>query len=273
MDVVLHVGAHRTASTTFQKTLGASGPALAQAGVVYWGPKCTRSGLFDGLIGAPERLDPARRLAGLRRVARRARRAERAGARILLISEENVLGSMRAAVSGGGFYADAGPRVAAVAEAFGTYRLTIAMAVRAQDAWWRSARAFCAARDGSLAVQDGHFARQPRGWRDVIGDIAEWTSPCRIAVWSHEAMCHRPEAVAARLDLGEDVRGLGTIKNASGPARAAACDAETTARLRRRYTDDLDWLRSGAGGLAEFIDTVSGHAIPAMTGQGRGMTR
>jgi hypothetical protein len=119
MDVVLHVGAHRTASTTFQKTLGANGAALAEAGIVYWGPKCTRSGLFDGLIGAPERLDAARRLAGLRRVALRARRAERAGARILLVSEENVLGSMRAAVSGGGFYADAGPRVAAVAEAFG----------------------------------------------------------------------------------------------------------------------------------------------------------
>lgn len=273
MDVVLHVGAHRTASTTFQKTLGANGAALAEAGIVYWGPKCTRSGLFDGLIGAPERLDAARRLAGLRRVALRARRAERAGARLLLVSEENVLGSMRAAVSGGGFYADAGPRVATVAEAFGAHRLTIAIAVRAQDAWWRSVGAFRAARDGGGPALDERLTGQPRDWRDVIGDIARCNAGARVMVWSHEAMGHRPDAVFARLDGGAPIRPLGTVKNASDPGVACALSPDAAARLRSRYRADLDWLGAGAGGLAEFMDAGPGHATPAGTGQGRGMTR
>jgi hypothetical protein len=106
-------------------------------------------------------------------VARRARAVERAGARMLLVSEENVLGSMRAALSGAGFYADAGARVAAVAEAFGAHRLTIAMAIRAQDAWWRSARRVRRTGAGPCAhVLSDEAGAQPRDWRDVIGDVA-----------------------------------------------------------------------------------------------------
>jgi hypothetical protein len=104
-------------------------------------------------------------------VARRARRAERAGARLLLVSEENVLGLHAGGGSGGGFYADAGPRVATVAEAFGAHRLTIAIAVRAQDAWWRSADGR-SARRGTAWDRRSDAAGQPRDWRDVIGDIA-----------------------------------------------------------------------------------------------------
>jgi hypothetical protein len=97
-------------------------------------------------------------LAGLRRVAR-ARAGGTRGRALLLVSEENVLGSMQAALSGAGFYADAGARVAAVAEAFGAHRLTIAMAMRAQDAWWRSVDAFA----GRLGMPTGACA--VRRWR------------------------------------------------------------------------------------------------------------
>jgi hypothetical protein len=195
MDVVLHVGAHRTASTTFQKTLGANRAALAEAGVVYWGPKCTRAGLLHGLIGRPAAQDAGMRAMGVARVARRVRAVERSGARMLLVSEENVLGSMQAALSGAGFYADARARVAVLAEAFGAHRLTIALAIRAQDAWWRSADGFLAARLGAdrAHVLSDRLAAQPRTWRDVIGDVARAPERSqvvrpRVVVWPHEAL-------------------------------------------------------------------------------------
>lgn len=269
MDVVLHVGAHRTASTTFQKTLGANGAALAAAGVVYWGPKCTRSGLLDGLIGRP---DATTRGLALARVARRARAVERSGARLLLVSEENALGSMRDAMTGGGFYADAGMRVAMLAEAFDAYRVTIALAIRAQDAWWRSVDGFFAARFGTTRRRPALVDRltaQGRDWRDVISDVAKRSASARVVVWPHEALGHRPEAVFARLGGGAvPIRPLQGRKNASdggGPLSPV-----TARHLRQRYGADLDWLRAGADGLAEFIDAGPEQTFPAGTGEERG---
>jgi hypothetical protein len=270
MDVVLHVGAHRTASTTFQKTLGANGAALAAAGVAYWGPKYTRAGLFGGLIGRPGAVDSAARATGLRRVARCAREVERAGARVLIVSEENALGSMRAALTGQGFYNDAGARVAALAEAFGDHPVRIGMAIRAQAEWWRSVDAFGAGRIGIMRrVPLDDLAEEPRAWRDVIGDVAARAGP--VAVWSHEAMADRPDAVLARLTgKAPTIRPLGGRKNASDPARRATLRASTIARLDRRYRADLDWLRAGADGQAEFMDAGAGYEIPPGTGEERG---
>jgi hypothetical protein len=277
MDVVLHVGAHRTASTTFQKTLGANGAALAEAGVVYWGPKCTRAGLLHGLIGRPAAQDAGMRAMGVARVARRVRAVERSGARMLLVSEENVLGSMQAALSGAGFYADARARVAVLAEAFGAHRLTIALAIRAQDAWWRSADGFLAARLGAdrAHVLSDRLAAQPRTWRDVIGDVARAPERSqvvrpRVVVWPHEALGHRPEAVFARLSgAAVPIRPLHARKNASG-AGGAKLSTATMRRLRQQYIADLDWLRAGADGLAEFIDAGPEQTFPAATGEERG---
>jgi hypothetical protein len=159
MDVVLHVGAHRTASTTFQKTLGANGAALAEAGRRLLGSEMhalrpvRRADRRAGTAGR------RRRLAGLRRVARgrggrnaRARGSCSSARKTCLAPcgrRSRAAGStpMRDPVS------PPWPRPSA------RIRLTIAMAMRAQDAWWRSVGAFRAARDGIM----GPCARRTPG--------------------------------------------------------------------------------------------------------------
>jgi hypothetical protein len=259
MDVVLHVGAHRTASTTFQKTLGANGAALAAGGVVYWGPKCTRAGLFDGLIGAPERWTAG----GVGRVAARgarARRAERAGARSCSSARKTCLAPCARRSRAAGSTTMRAPRVAAVAEAFGDHPVTIAMAMRAQDAWWRSVDAFGAGAGRDHADRRSMiWRRQPRAWRDVIGDIAARAGP--RAVWSHEAMAIGPMRCLARLTGKAPISGRSAgARTPPTPRGPATLRASTIARLGRATGPIWTGLRAGAGGKAEFMDAGPGHA-------------
>jgi hypothetical protein len=273
MDAVFHLGAHRTASTALQKTLGAHGGKLAERGIVYWGPRTTRSGLFDGLIGRPDALPADRQAAATLRVARRVRQAARGGARTLLVSEENVLGSMQAAMAGAGLYADAGPRVAAVARAFSGTELTLALAIRSFDDWWASVRAFRAARGAAVPphADCGRLALQAGSWAGIIRDIAEAVPGARIFVWNHEKMAHRPEAVIARLTgLMPDRPRTVSHRNAVPGDERAMLAPPVRARLRERYAEDLAWLRAGADGLADFMDAGPGCEIPDVTGQERG---
>ena len=50
MDIILHLGAHRTATTSFQHYLRANAAGLGAAGIGVWGPETTRDGLLAGVI-------------------------------------------------------------------------------------------------------------------------------------------------------------------------------------------------------------------------------
>jgi hypothetical protein len=271
MDVVLHVGAHRTASTTFQKTLGANGAALAAGGRGLLGSEM-HAGRPVRRADRPARgvWTAARRL-GLRRVARRARGSERAGARILLVSEENALGSMRAALTGRRVLRDAGARVAAAGRgvrrssgddrdgdpcagclvAVGRCVLRRAHRTGPRCTGRRSARSRALARcDWRCGECDGRAPSRS-------GAMRRWPS----------ARCGSGPAD------GQGVRRSGRWAGARTPPTPRAGDASgqhDRAARPRRYRADLDWLRAGADGLAEFMDAGAGYEIPPGTGEERG---
>jgi len=55
MDVLLHIGAHRTASTTFQAYMRSNAAQWADGGVGYWGPFRLRRQMFHGVHPQPAR--------------------------------------------------------------------------------------------------------------------------------------------------------------------------------------------------------------------------
>ena len=57
MDVILHVGAHRTGTTSLQAFLERNRQLLNDNGIAVWTPRWTRSALFSGLYRAPHRID------------------------------------------------------------------------------------------------------------------------------------------------------------------------------------------------------------------------
>lgn len=311
MDVILHIGAHRTATTAFQHHLATHRDTLTEHGAVYWGPKITRAGLFRGAIGGIEGALAwqQRRFNG--RCKMRAEAVRQSGANHLIVSDENMMGSLRAALEDTHFYRDAGRRVSAYAKGFEQHRLSVALCVRSYAEWWSSAMAFRLSKGGPLPRTDlrEHMVTQPRRWRHIVEELARVLPDATLTVWSYEAMAHEPDRILRELTGLDTPIDMGLRRNTRPSATdlrrfLADCDvdpdefewsgdsfmpfaAHEREALDAQYAEDLDWLANGANGFADFINLPREDAVQnapakrvitdapakrASNGQGRGST-
>ncbi|MBF9043940.1 hypothetical protein HKCCE4037_11420 [Rhodobacterales bacterium HKCCE4037] len=293
MDVILHVGAHRTATATFQHHLAAHRKTLTAARTVYWGPKIIRGGLFRTMAAGTAPILPWQADHAAKRVALRAEQLRQDGVRSVILSDPNMLGSLRTMLEDTRIYPDCGRRIGEFARGFHRHRVTIGIGLRCYSSWWTSALA-------SRLMQGGPLPRtrlrefmvtQPRRWRHVIEDVARAVPDARVLVWTHEAMASRPQHVLAELaEIATDPVSL-PILNAAPRAtelqrllrdcdldpdeftwrdgRLKPFEAHEAEALRAEYHDDLTWLANGAGGLADYIDTSPAQTGP-QTVEGRG---
>ncbi len=281
MDIILHIGAHRTASTSFQAYMRANALELTRQGVGFWGPGRTRDGLFSGIIpsnGSPRLARQARMAKG--RIAIALDRAAANGTKTLIVSDENVIGAPRRNIKDTVLYGGAGERMARHLAAFGDGVTRIVLAVRCFDSYWSSVLAYGINRGHALPSPEllDAMTQQTRGWRDVITDLSCAAPGAEILVLPHESFGgmaerrlqimagehvavplrhHRlwlnraPDLQALRHALvlrGEDPARLGTQEGRYHPF-----DAAQSARLRELYQDDMFWLASGADGLATLM--------------------
>ncbi|MCR8546663.1 hypothetical protein M4578_02390 [Salipiger sp. P9] len=278
MDIVLHLGAHRAGSTSFQTYLRGAEVPLAGQGIGFWGPWRTRKGLLHGLMEPALRPGAERHARGRVRLAAEA--SARRGLAVLLVSDENMLGSPRGCLRARRLYPDAGARVARVLGGFGSVRRAV-LQIRSPEMWWASALGYLVARGGALpdAALLKALAAQTRGWREVIADIACALPRTELLVTPFERFVSRPDRLLRRAaalrfappmppggiwahrgpdlaglrallaDRGEDPRVL-----PEGEGRWMPFSAEQAACLRESYADDLFWLRAGADGLARLTE-------------------
>lgn len=283
MDIILHIGAHRTATTSFQFYLRANRDVLTARQLGFWGPWRTRNGLLHGVADRPESEAKARRAVG--RVQLAVENARRSGTQRLLVSDENMLGSARRCLRSGMLYPGAGERVARLAQAFGHVR-SIHLQLRAQDLWWASVIGYLIPRGEGVPTeaQLATLAASPRSWRDVIMDIACACPEAEITVTPFERFADRPDRLLAmmtgmtalppaasghywrnrRLDLADLRRTLADRDEdpgrlPEGEGRFMPFTDRQRAALREAYADDLFWLEAGAEGLA----TLKSDADPA----------
>lgn len=299
MDLFLHLGAHRTGSTTLQCAAVADWHILRAQGVTFWGPVQTRNGRFGGLIRVADRVTPEIARAG--RATCDALRAEMSGVSTpaLMISDENILGSMFANVRGRSLYGDAARRLARLRPTLVPGCRRIGVAIRSYDRHWTSTLTYVMRKErrGTSPRELAALADQPRRWRDVLADIASVFPEAELVVWPFEAMVdaphqllrvmaapydilHTPDAGFAQHHPSPDCAGLRQALPA-GAARDSVIgtgpwvpfDRATRTRLRARYDEDIAWLRAGADGLARFIETpefTSPEHIAGHPGQTRG---
>lgn len=277
MDVILHIGAHRCATTTFQGYLRRNAARLARDGTGFWGPGRTRNGLFSGLSDAPPAgpvRDPLRRARRARgRIRLNLRRSADAGLERLVVSDENMLGAMGANRRAGGLYPAAGERIARFAEAFGIMPLRLALTIRAPEIWWPSALGYGLSRGAPLpgSAELEAIAAARRGWREVITDLACAAPNAQILVLPFEVFAGRPDAqLAALIDRAapnlhsrdwrnptprlEELRQLRPdLDLPDGSGRWQPFTPVQTAQLRRLYEADMAWLTAGADGLARLV--------------------
>ena len=291
MDIILHLGAHRTATTSLQHHAQARAPALAARGVAFWGPPVTRGGLMAGVIPAPGGHPDAAQAGRARgRIALRVAQAREAGITRLVVSDENMLGAPRTCLRRHRLYPGAGERVARLGHAFGGRITRAVLSIRAQDAWWESVLAFAVARGHRLPSR-GDLDRMVTGarqWRDVIADLACALPGADIVILPHEQFATRPDARLAHMTgtaeapAGREAaewrgrapdldalrravaaRGGDPARLPEGAGRWHPFDAAQAAALKEAYEDDLFWLRAGAEGLAR----LAGETGPLSAGQ------
>lgn len=293
MEIILHLGAHRCATTTLQHFLRRNTEPYRQAGLEIWTPAETRAGLFEGLILNPSRVTPlaerqARRSAG--RIEVELTRIESRATRQILISEENIIGACRSNLRDRALYPDVRARLERFLPALGRPVCQIGLSIRSYESYWSSALALAISRGlpapSSALIE--RLASDDSGWRRVISGIAESVPDAVIAVWPFEAFASdparqveamtgglRPAAVSARSPMrhhaspsGSELLRILTMRGedacrlaaGGGGGRWMPFRADQRAHMRRRYLADLDWLASGAGPNIRYFGPVTGTA-------------
>lgn len=295
MQVILHIGAHRCATTTFQSYLRTHAAALRDSdGTGFWGPRRTRRGLLNGLAKGPvsgplANRDPAARAAG--RVRLNLARAAQKGIRHLIVSDENIMGSMRENLALASLYCGVGERLARIGVAFDGQITDVVLNTRAQDSYWTSVLAYQLARGRAMPSRGivERICASPRTWRDVVSDVACALPDARLHVMPFEAFGGRPDLQlslltggAAPQDHAREWRNaslrLPALREAVCPEVAARLpagdgrwmpfDEVQRAELAEHYADDMMWLTAGADELAVLardpMKTRPGQT-PAMT--------
>lgn len=285
MEILLHLGAHRCASTTFQTYLWNNRIKLTGQGLTAWTPKRTRDGLMRGMIRHPALIsvqDERHAMHSIGRLRVEMARLRNARQKALLIAEENLIGSMRNNILDTRLYPLVNERLMRFEPVFGDQRLTIALCVRSYEGLWTSTLVNLISSGWRLPSQElsDHLTTQPRRWRTLVRDIAAVFPDANIIVWPFEQMANRPEA-QLRSMWGQDFHGLenaqlwrnrganlvqlNTALALRGePAiseglvdagtRWSPFNEDQIAVLRAEYRRDLAWLKAGAEGLARYID-------------------
>lgn len=295
MDVTLHLGAHRTASTSFQRYMRARHDALHLQAVGFWGPLRTRRGLFEGVQEGGARA--VRRAAG--RIAINLAKSAETGLRHLVISDENMMGLPGRMLRDGRLYPEAGERLARYHAAFGGRITQAVLVIRAQDLFWASLAAH-GARSGRTMPDPAalaQMAQDARGWTDVIRDLACALPDVALRVAVFERCADAPDRLlrdmtglrhVPRPDSRQDrvnrslseaqlaallhERGEAAMLDPAHDGRWMPFGARDRAALQERYADDLHWLAAGAEGLARILDDT-GPASAATDGAFRAQDR
>lgn len=274
MDILLHCGAHRTGTTSFQKYLREGREALKADGTWFWGPRRLRRGIFAGLFS-----DEAHRTA--LRVTDRLHFIRGAGAKRLLVSEENMLGAPKACLRRTAIYPDAGFRISRLKHVFGGTIDRIVLTIRPQELWWSSVAAFAVSRGASVPTARvlDRIAFSPRTWRDVVTDIARAAPNVPVTVVPFDVAAKRPDWLysvttqrpAPLINNDYCVNASPTLQELRamlqqrqtdevlpfGEGRWNPFNKNQRAALREAYADDIMWLKSGANGLATLTEEIN----------------
>ena len=297
MDIILHVGCHRTGSTSFQHYVRGNRAHLMAQGTALWEPHKLRRGVFDGLFAKP-RMRNGRNLQrrAMGRVRLHAAQARRAGAQRLLVTEENMIGAPRACLRAATLYPAIGERMARLDAAFEGTIARVVMVIRSQELWWSSIAAYGVGRGHPMpdAARLAALADAPRTWRDVITDMACALPDTQIKVLPFEQFAGRSEKVleeatdypaplthaeswlnrSPNLEMLRDkMAEIGMPEGdlpdhlARGEGRWNPFTPAQSATLREAYADDMMWLTAGADGLATLTEdrsrTRAGPSLPA----------
>ncbi|ABG31637.1 hypothetical protein CEP88_19870 [Roseobacter denitrificans] len=270
MDIILHIGAHRTGVASFQDYLRRHAEALSACDIACFQP--ARSTTFPD-ARTVSRVGLTAQDYGC--VQSQMDQARQRGMQTLLISDADSLGSVAQNIEQRRLYPAAGARLKQVAGRLGAQISTVLISIRSLETYWCSALAHGISQGLDVPDRDAlaQIARDARGWRDVITDISDALPRTTIAVLPFEDFRGRSDLILAQgagLDAPFDTQRawlnrmprLPELRRVLNDRGAASSDLpfgmgrwnpftnEEHAALREIHADDIMWLTAGADGRA-----------------------
>lgn len=202
LDVALHIGAHKTATSHLQRSLQGQRANLAAKGVAFYGPHQLRAegerlmGRFS--LKYHDQTDQSRR--SLTEMAQ--------GAHRLVISEENYIGTLQRTPGRIAFplYPHAADRISALARQAAPQGLDVFLGIRQPTSFLTSA--YGQVLMGGDAIPLATFKRinpvARINWPDLVGRIRQSAGVRTLTVWRHEDYPRLFPRIVAAL-LGADI--------------------------------------------------------------------
>ncbi|MCF2905469.1 hypothetical protein L0666_10750 [Octadecabacter sp. CECT 8868] len=245
-----------------ERTITATIAAHPDCGVAIWGPRRLRD--TDGFQATIRRLDedaePVDKAAAVALDALASQFAEDVsaerdrGVKTLILSEENLMGSMGNNFRSGSFYGDVAQRLAAYDSLLPQSPNRVAMGVRDYGAVWTSAFHYLPQVGKNAPPLES--AREAlldnrRGWPEVVRDVATVWPDSPMLLWQQEDLEAETVQICASitgLSVDQIVVPDGKInaRKAKTP-RPDVFDAEERKHLTHRYNRHLRRLRKADG--------------------------
>jgi hypothetical protein len=225
-ELRLHLGAHKTATTHLQQILARRTAALAARGLAFVPPPAFRLALRKARRWRHlDRAGVARRLAAeLEAIA--------AGAEVLAISDENLIGDTRGALAPR-LYPELEKRLAVLADLAAGAEIHVFLAIRGFDRFWPSAFAEALRHHPMparrVAALEARALADPPSWLEPIARIRAVLPGARLTVWRYED--HRAHwRELARAFLGRDP---GPLRDQPPPRWTVSPNAEAVRAAAR----------------------------------------
>lgn len=186
-EVLIHLGAHRTGTSTLQKFLSLNQSALLQSGVQTVIPPYSRQiNPEDIHIDQPK----------------------------FLISEENMLGTMENNLWQEGLYPDAQKQLQRYQNLMADSD-KILFSIRNYVDFWTSVFFYCAKSQNILLTKDKleELVNTSRGWKDVIQDIRHVAPNAEIIVRAHEWKIDNPKQQLLKVTGWSEFRAMKSVKS------------------------------------------------------------
>jgi hypothetical protein len=196
MLISLHLGAHKTASTYIQKSLGQSRDRLRERGVGYLPLKEVRSAITKRL-SISGWMDPVELRPATRRLLREHRSYD-----VLIISDENIIGGLKPKL--GEYYYDRRRRVRRLLRAIGCNGVKVFFATRSYDTFISSMYCECIRHNPFLDAQSyvTEIDIESFSWMGVIGTFVGLVGAENVVVWPYEDFSLLERQVFASLTAG-----------------------------------------------------------------------
>lgn len=246
-DWRIHLGAHKTATTHLQETLSVLRPELAAQGVDFLVNRDLRDQGFARAVLNPGRLQarvPFLRRNAMQRLLERDLADLRTGPARVVISEENLLGSVRRALTGT-VYPRAGIAVAMLANLARDADMTFFLSVRSFDKFLPSAYAetlkWGPPPEGGFEAVRRAAEQAPPSWFGLFERLRHAAGGVPIRIWRQEDYRdHKAEIMHAF--CGCDIPALPEVPDPAWTSSPSA-DAITRAEALPASLSSEDWHR------------------------------